>query len=323
MMNTVAQTDGSEHRFSDDEATICVPGVTSGLTVLHLTDTHVSKSGPGDVPFAQYSSRMNQAYAKTRHYLTDEETTPERCFRDALKSASESDIDLLVLTGDIINNPSATSVAEVRAALDDVGIDYLYIPGNHDWHYEGMEGAADDLRSTWRTERLLPLYGNGWAATDTECYAAQRGEVLFVAVDNSTYQINDAQLECFRQRVETNKPMVLLMHIPLSIESMPNMLCGHPEWGAATDKNYAIERRWRWPESGNSAATKEFVRAVAQAPNLVAILTGHTHAPHAGAVAPNLYPGTAHPTAMQYVTRAGAHGGRRLVRLLPAGGVDE
>jgi predicted MPP superfamily phosphohydrolase len=323
MKNTVAQTGGSEHRWSDEEATIRVPSVSTELRVLHLTDTHVSKSGPADEPFVEYSRRMNQAYAESRHHLTDEETTPEKCFRDALKFASESDIDLLVLTGDIINNPSATSVAEVRAALDGVGIDYLYIPGNHDWHYEGMEGTSDELRARWRAERLLPLYGNGWSANNTDCFSVPRGDVLFVAVDNSTYQFNDAQLECFNRSIETGLPMVLLIHIPLSIESMPNMLCGHPEWGADTDKNFSIERRSKWPETGNSATTREFVRAVAEAPNLVAVLTGHTHVPHVGSVAPTLFRGTAHPTALQYVTRAGAHGGRRLVRFLPAGGIDE
>jgi 2',3'-cyclic-nucleotide 2'-phosphodiesterase (5'-nucleotidase family) len=53
--------------------------------------------------------------------------------------------------------------------------------------------------------------------------------------------------------------------------------CANPDWGAKTDKNYEIERRQRWPQSGHSKVTMEFYDEVFKAPNLLAILAGHTH----------------------------------------------
>ncbi len=61
-------------------------------------------------------------------------------------------------------------------------------------------------------------------------------------IDNSTYQVNDEQVACYKQQIRKPEPVALFVHIPLYINSM-RMCCGHPEWGAATDKNFEIERR--------------------------------------------------------------------------------
>ena len=42
--------------------------------------------------------------------------------------------------------------------LKDTNIPYIYIAGNHDWHYEGIEGTLESLRDKWIEKRLLPLY---------------------------------------------------------------------------------------------------------------------------------------------------------------------
>ena len=318
MTGFMGKVEATEHRWTDEEVTIRVRGLSKATRVLHLTDTHVTRSAPQDEPFHKYGERMDAAYAKSRHHRTGLEISPVRCFEEAMVYAMKCAPDLIALTGDIINNPSATSVQAVKSALDATGIDYLYIPGNHDWHYEGMEGSSDELRARWRTERLLPLYRSKEAKANPGFHVVQRGGIRFVTLDNSTYQIDEEQLEFFRQEIGRGQPTVLLIHIPLSTESLPSILCGHPDWGAEMDKNYIIERRRRWPETGNTDTTKDFVRAVAEAPTLVAILTGHIHVAHAAQIAPRLFAGMVHPSAIQYVTRAGAIAGKRLFHFLPS-----
>lgn len=54
--------------------------------------------------------------------------------------AKEQKVDRIVLTCDIINNPSKSSVDFVHKSIQNTGIPSIYIAGNHDWHYEGMKG---------------------------------------------------------------------------------------------------------------------------------------------------------------------------------------
>jgi len=87
-------------------------------------------------------------------------------------------------------------------------------------------------------------------------------------------------LEFFRAEAKTGRPLVLLVHIPLYAPGRPvGFGCGHPEWGAKTDRNYEVERRPRWPESGHTPVTLAFHREVFATPNLVAIFAGHMHRP--------------------------------------------
>lgn len=105
------------------------------------------------------------------------------------------------MIGDVFSFPSEVAIEWVLAKLKKTGIPYIYIVGNHDWHYEGMGGSLEALRGRWIEKRLLPLYqGNNplMAAYDIK-------GIRFLAIDNSTYQINDAQLAFFKEQVEGGK----------------------------------------------------------------------------------------------------------------------
>jgi hypothetical protein len=69
-----------------------------------------------------------------------------------------------------------------------------------------------------------------------------------------------------------------MMHIPLYAPGRTmGYGCGHPDWTAANDKNFEIERRPRWPQSGHRKTTMDFHQEVFQAPNILGILAGHVH----------------------------------------------
>jgi predicted MPP superfamily phosphohydrolase len=298
-----------QHQWTDSTARIEVQGLRQGLKVLHLSDTHVTCSDDTDLPFKQYSARMDRAYQQTRHYQTGVSSVPIEYLRRLLQFAQGEKVDFIVLTGDIVNNPSRTSVSAIVRELRNVNIPYAYVAGNHDWHYEGMTGTADQLRETWRKKHLRPLY-----PTDAlSHYAAVRAGINFIAIDNSTYQVTEQQAAFFQAQMALGLPSVLLMHIPLSLGSFRSLQCGHPNWGSQRDRNYKIERRQRWPETGNFKSTMGFVRQVAQSNNLVAILCGHIHSARVDRVTPLAFPETTSPSALQYTTRAGAVGGHRLV----------
>jgi predicted phosphodiesterase len=259
--------DGNQVRFFSAE-------VAKALKVLVVADTHLFTDDERGEPFRQYSKRMASAYNQTRHFQTGKPTNPQESFAQVLQHARESRVDLIALTGDIFSFPSEAAIEWIRGRLADAALPYIYVAGNHDWHYEGMEGSLENLRATWIEKRLRPLYqGNHplMAAYDVN-------GIRFLAIDNSIYEILPEQLEFFRTHANSGQPLVLLVHIPLYAPGRnAGFGCGHPDWGAETDRNHEVERRPQWPRSGHSRVTLDFHREVFAATNLLAIFAGHIH----------------------------------------------
>ncbi|PHQ61547.1 MAG: metallophosphoesterase [Maribacter sp.] len=248
--------------------------ITQSIKVVHIADTHLFKDDERGIPYQEYSNRMAKAYNQTTHFQTRIKTNPEEAFEQALAFAKEVNADVITLIGDIFSFPSEAAIEWVRSKLKDTGIPYIYTAGNHDWHYEGMKGTLESLRDTWIEKRLLPLYqGNHplMAAYDIK-------GIRFLAIDNSTYQINEEQLAFFIKQVASGMPLVLLVHIPMYAPGKKiSFGCGNPNWGAATDRGYKIERRPKWPEKGHTRTTLNFHKEVFNAPNLLGVFAGHIH----------------------------------------------
>jgi len=288
----------TDHTWTETSATIRVAGLDRAVRVFHVTDSHISRDPETEPPYDDYSARMHAAYSSY-----------DTCgaFRAQMQRAVREQVDLIALTGDQINYPSISSVEFVAGQVERTGIPHIYTAGNHDWHYEGLPGSSADLRRKWRASRLVPLYSG-----DPSHSSVDIGNLRFVAIDNATSQVDEAQLEFFRQQAATPFPLVLLCHVPLALPSLREdglrPLCGDPIWGAATDRNWEIERRQRWPESGNAPSTTAFYETIAHTPNLIAILTGHIHMDRVDPI---------HDTAFQYATSAGIDGSFRLFTFLP------
>ena len=192
---------------------------------------------------------MAKAYNQTKHFKTREKTSPKESFEQTIAFAKKVNADVITLVGDIFSFPSELAIEWVKSKLDTSGIPYIYVAGNHDWHYEGMEGSLETLRNTWIENRLWPLYqGNNPLMAKYDIKG-----IRFLAIDNSTYEINNEQLEFFLEHMETGLPLVLLVHIPMYAPGKNiSFGCGNPYWGAATDRNFKLERRPKWPESGHT-----------------------------------------------------------------------
>lgn len=293
------------HDYTDSTAVISIEGLQDSLRILQITDAHITVLDSSERKLWPYSRRMDQAFITRPDGRTGEPVRPKDQFLQLLDRAKSLKVDLILLTGDIVNNPSRSSVAFVQTALQQCGIPYLYTAGNHDWHYEGMKGSSPQLRKTWTKKGLRPLYGG----RNPFFHNHEIKGVQFVAIDNSTYQILPEQLAFFQQTLKQGRPVVLLSHIPYYRAGDPHKSgCGNPDWGWDQDKGFEIERRQRWPKSGNSLATNEFVDTLPAANNLVAVLTGHHHQSRATRLS---------ATAVQYVTAAGFGGGSRLITLTP------
>ena len=248
--------------------------INSSIKVVHIADTHLFMDDKRGEPFQEYSNRMAKAYNETTHFKYQNKTNPNECFENTLALAKEKKADLIALVGDIFSFPSELAIEWVLFKLNEIAIPYVFVAGNHDWHYEGMKGSLESLRDTWIKRRLLPLYqGN-----NPLMYAYDIKGVRFLAIDNSTYEINEKQLAFFNDQAKTGLPLVLMIHIPMYAPGKNiSFGCGNPKWGASSDRNYTLERRPKWPEQGHTQTTFDFYNLVFNTPNLLGIFTGHIH----------------------------------------------
>lgn len=248
--------------------------ITEPVKVMVISDTHLWINDERGDPYRQYSDRMAGAYNKTTHFQSGELTNPTESFEKTLQLAVDSKVDLIALVGDIFSWPSEAAIEWAFNKIQQAGVPYIYVAGNHDWHYEGMEGTSETLREAWINKRLLPLYQGRnpmMAAYDIK-------GIRFLAIDNSTYQLSAQQLDFFIDQVKSKMPLILLMHIPMYAPGKSiGFGCGHPEWGAKTDNVYEIERRPQWPVNGHTPTTMNFYKEVFTAPNLLGVFAGHIH----------------------------------------------
>lgn len=290
--------DGNRVRFYSAD-------VQKPTSVLVVADTHLFTDDERGEPYRRYSQRMAAAYNTTQHFQTGDATTPTKSFEQVLQRAQEQNVDMLALVGDIFSFPSEAAIDWVGEKLEGSKQRYFYVAGNHDWHYEGMPGSLEELRSTWIDRRLKPLYQGRHPLMSFH----DVGDVRILAIDNSHYQILPEQLAFFRQQVKTGKPLLLTVHIPLFAPGRPmGFGCGHPEWGAKSDRNFELEQRPRWPAAGHTQATLDFHREVFSTPNLLGIFAGHTHRNSVDVI----------HGIPQFVTDDNASGGYMDVELLPA-----
>ncbi len=251
--------------------------ITSPIKLILIADTHLWMSDKREDPYRQYSNRMAKAYNQTKHFATLSSTNPKEQFEKTMEIVKKKQPDALCLLGDIFSFPSEAAIEWAKLQLDQSGIDYYYISGNHDWHYEGLPGSEISLRKEWTQKRLAPLY----KGHNPLIYSVNIKGLRIIMLDDSTYEILPEQLEFFKKQIRQDHPTLLMSHCPLYAPGFPvSYGCGHPKWNAKADHGYKIERRQQWPVEGHKPETYEFWNEVVKGchkHHLLASFAGHVH----------------------------------------------
>lgn len=240
--------------------------------VLFLSDNHFTVEDERGKDFYPYTQRMGGAAVEPENY--GKSNGRENALIASLEKAKQEAVELVILGGDMINFPSQASAERLLAIMNESGLKWMYIAGNHDWHYEGEPGEAAAQRDKWEQQTLNSLYqGANPLYASTILHA-----INFVLIDNSTNEITAEQLHFFKEQLAKGMPVILSMHIPLYLPGHNvDYGCGHPDWNAANDTYYEIERRIPWPAEGHSPTTREFRELVFNSPQVIGIYAGHTH----------------------------------------------
>lgn len=249
-----------------------VENLKTPFNVLFLSDTHFTVEDERGQEFYLYTQRMGGDFVNPENYgITNGR---EKSLMASLEKAKNSEADLVVLGGDIVNFPSLASVEYIYELLNNSGMNWMYIAGNHDWHYEGEPGFAFIQREKWTQSNLKPLY----QGFNTMFRSQIIHNINFVVIDNSTFEITEEQLAFFKEQINKGLPIVLFLHIPLYLFGHDiDYGCGSPDWNQQNDCYYKIERREPWPKDGGSETTFQFRNLVFNSQEVIGIYAGHVH----------------------------------------------
>jgi len=264
-----------------------LPGLSRPVRLYHFADTHLQAGAETDsqVPAEWLADRSPTLPA-----------TDAALLESHLKRAAGGGADVIIACGDLCHFPSQQNAELISTAFRDCPLPVWALPGNHDWFYPGQDGW-EDLRAA-QLPRLAAVYGDSHSAGCHDLHGMR-----LIHLDNSTYFLSAEQLAFLEEKLDTDLPVLIAMHIPLSTPALRKatiakhgnpILMADPEGRIRPDIDPEPTRR-----------TAELLRTH---PAVRAILSAHVHLPFREEFAPG---------RPQLIPEAGYRHGFRWIDCLP------
>lgn len=190
------------------EEEIVISGLEGEYDLLFLTDTHAVIQDETD---SEQIAANGQA--RYQEFVNKEGVSSKQQLSDWSDYAASQDFDAVLLGGDIIDYPSEASITYLDEQLNKLTMPYLYTMGNHDWTFP-WEYMTETGEQTYRP--LLEPYMDQNASIHTW----ETDDLLVIAVDNSSGQIRPEALESYEELLQTDKPVIVMLHVPLMTQSV-------------------------------------------------------------------------------------------------------
>ncbi len=265
----------NESFIRPERVEIRAKGVKKSYHFLHISDAHVAVANENATD-DERALAENQSKRWSQGVLTSTEA-----FEEMLKYVRYVRPDALLIAGDAVDyqdEATADWIGGRLTALKNDGIDTLYAFGNH-------EGASY-VESIPDYRAYYYLYTDVMGG-DPSFQVMDLGDLLVVAVEDSTREITESQLERMKSVIAEAKEreisIILLMHIPICAEELaPRVL---KIWGPSFMIGSLAE---------DSPTVHEFCNLVKSEDSpIAAVLAGHIHYSQKGFISPE---------RMQYVT---------------------
>ena len=279
------------HGIEPADFEVRIKGLTRNYTFFHITDLHMCEFSPDE---AVEMPETRRSYAQERrNFFTHAWDGAAALWNDYMTRAKAEGTDLLLLTGDIIDFPSEANMGTLKEGIKNSGIPTLYVVGNHDWSF------ADDYHTSNATALHYPKFAD-LCGGDPHVSWMEYDDLIVCAVDDSLDRVSKETVDKFLALCEKGKPIILIMHVPLYVESMETDCL-------ATWRHLLMVGGKAF--NGNDPHVMRFYEAVALDPHtpVKAVITGHLHFHHED-ILPNGVP--------QIVTDKGYTGGCRVIRVV-------
>lgn len=190
------------------EEIVYVEGLKEEYTFLYLTDLHA-------VVKDAKASEQERQYAEKRYLMfRDENGVPSaEQLPQWVDYANETDVDAVLLGGDIIDTPSDANVEWLQEQLSELEMPYLYVPGNHDWTFP-WEYMTPFGEKKYLSGLEPVMQGN------TALHSVEVGELLMIGVDDSSGQVNPKAMSGYEELLEQEKPTLVVSHVPFLTQTL-------------------------------------------------------------------------------------------------------
>ena len=229
------------------------PGIRKKV-IWHFSDVHLSEydalSAEEEVLRAKEAS---EGWEETRRYFAvknKELWEPEQRLPASTHLKNLLDLaktgDALLIAGDMSEFISPANMRCLDEAFGNFPIPWLAICGNHD--------PADQIPEGYTYSRIR-----------AEVQILELEDMVILGLDDSQRQISGAQLEALKALLAGEKPVLILMHVPLSTPANREILedCG---------EYFRLDH----PQAGPEVA--QFLELIREnAEKIVAVMAGHLH----------------------------------------------
>lgn len=245
-----------------ESVVIKIPGISKSKRFLHISDAHIVNVN------SESSEEEKIAASESIIRWNDNGTPASDVFCEFIKFAKEQKADAVLMAGDMIDYYTEDNVSKLKELLRSFPSEYLYVWGNHEHGSYGLEiPEFDIIRSN-----IAPMMRN-----EPEFYLRDFEDFVIVCIDNSNFHITENQLEKMKAVINENKPIILLMHVPIWTEEFEKTA-----WSM-------LDRDEKTTE--NAKLFSKLIRS--EESKVVSIIAGHEHFEWSGEFAPG---------RMQYVS---------------------
>lgn len=254
-------------------------GVEKPFSVLHISDTHLTSTYPGETP-----RQIKSAADRTRTFGGRQKEALEVSVEWAKKAS-----DYLLHTGDVIDFQTDANLDIVKRLF---GSDQKVFGavGNHEYYLEkdNEPPSGTEAYKELSRDMLSNVFANDVAFASTIVHG-----INFITMDNVYGTVTARQAEQFEREAKKGMPIVLCVHVPFFTDSLWRM-----------SERYWRDRGKKFVEAGvpaprtdrlrqiEDSTTRDFIAYMKSERRLRGILAGHLHVAMEDRFS---------PTAMEYV----------------------
>lgn len=248
---------------------IIIPGVEREYEFLFLTDLHLAIKTREDVgPYGNADDRI-AGFSNVKGRVSAEQLP------QWISYANRNGFDAVLMCGDMMDYYSETNEAYLKEQVSGLNMPCLFTLGNHELFSPWGEAISEEAG-------IYELFQEG----NTAFQILEYDDFVICAVDNESYQVNEASLNAMRDWISANpdKPMILLAHVPFYTENDRTLLdTSLSVWGQALVIGTGEGTR------DTTAVSREFLELIlGEDSPVVAIFTGDNHFYHRGNLTENI-----------------------------------
>ena len=202
-----------------EQAKVQIPGLKKTYRFLWLSDLHV---------MAQDVSEIEKKWQPAMIFRRDKrfnnpvsKLTPAQVWKKLPAVLNNSKADALFFGGDICDTGSVANLKVLAEGFSKFKVPFIYLREDHDfspWHL-----VKKDKSEQIKISRSIDGH--------PDIASIEYDDLMVIGIDNSVYNITPAALKKFKALLAKGKPVILLIHVPLSTANTPALVAQKHVWG--------------------------------------------------------------------------------------------